>query len=133
LFNPTKSRWPLIWQAAGIMAVFIAITLLLAVNPAHAERRNPMVKLTTNMGDITVELFADKAPESVANFLAYAKDGFYSGTVFHRVIPGFMIQGGGMNKDLHPKATKDPIRNEADNGLKNQKYTLAMARTTGPA
>jgi peptidyl-prolyl cis-trans isomerase B (cyclophilin B) len=132
LFNPTQGLWPLIRQAAGIMAVFIAITLLLAVNPAQAERRNPMVKLTTNMGDITVELFADKAPESVANFLAYAKDGFYGGTVFHRVIPGFMIQGGGMNKDLHPKATKDAIRNEADNGLKNEKYTLAMARTTDP-
>lgn len=120
------------WLAPGILVFLIAFTLILALNPAQAERRNPMVKLTTNMGDITIELFQDKAPESVANFLAYVKDGFYAGTVFHRVIPGFMVQGGGMNKDLHPKPTKDPIRNEADNGLKNQKYTLAMARTPDP-
>lgn len=132
MFNPTLGVRPRFWPAAGIMFVFIALTLFLAGTPAQAERRNPMVKLTTSMGDITIELFADKAPESVANFLAYAKDGFYGGTVFHRVIPGFMIQGGGMNKDLHPKATKDAVRNEADNGLKNEKYTLAMARTTDP-
>lgn len=120
------------WRVTGIMVFLVAFTLILALNPAQAERRNPMVKLTTNMGDITVELFADQAPESVANFLAYVKDGFYAGTVFHRVIPGFMIQGGGMNQDLHPKPTKDSIRNEADNGLKNEKYTLAMARTPDP-
>lgn len=132
MFNPTMGDRPRFWPAAGIMFVFIALTLFLAGTPAQAERRNPMVKLTTSMGDITIELFADKAPESVANFLAYTKDGFYSGTVFHRVIPGFMVQGGGMNKDLHPKATKDAVRNEADNGLKNEKYTLAMARTTDP-
>ena len=120
------------WRTTGIIVFLIAFTLVLAVNPAQAERRNPMVKLTTSMGDITVELFQDQAPESVANFLAYVKDGFYAGTVFHRVIPGFMVQGGGMNKDLHPKPTKDSIRNEADNGLKNEKYTLAMARTPDP-
>lgn len=120
------------WRTTGIIVFLIAFTLILAVNPAQAERRNPMVKLTTSMGDITVELFQEQAPESVANFLAYVKDGFYAGTVFHRVIPGFMVQGGGMNKDLHPKATKDSIRNEADNGLKNEKYTLAMARTPDP-
>jgi len=132
LLIPTFGDRLRFWQAVGIMVFFAAITLILAVNPAQAERHNPMVKLTTSMGDITVELYADKAPESVANFLAYTKDGFFSGTVFHRVIPGFMIQGGGLNKDLHPKATKDPIRNEADNGLKNLKYTLAMARTPDP-
>lgn len=148
--NPTHGHWPRIRQAAGIMAVIIALTFILADSPALAEklkptgkqttsmgaktveRHNPMVKLTTSMGDITVELYPDKAPASVANFLAYAKDGFFGGTVFHRVIPGFMIQGGGLNKDLHPKATKDPVRNEADNGLKNDKYTLAMARTPDP-
>jgi peptidyl-prolyl cis-trans isomerase B (cyclophilin B) len=132
-FGDRLRSWPAPGLTVFCLTVFLTIfTLILAANPAQAERRNPMVKLTTSMGDITVELFEDKAPESVANFLAYVKDGFYAGTVFHRVIPGFMVQGGGMNKDLHPKPTKDQIRNEADNGLKNEKYTLAMARTPDP-
>lgn len=90
------------------------------------------VKLTTNHGDITIELDADKAPVTVANFIDYVKSGHYDGTVFHRVIPGFMIQGGGFASGMQQKATKEEIKNEADNGLKNDKYTIAMARTSAP-
>ena len=81
------------------------------------------------MGTITLELDADKAPETVANFVKYAKDGHYDGTIFHRVIDGFMIQGGGFTKDMNQKKTREPIRNEAMNGLKNKRGTIAMART----
>jgi peptidyl-prolyl cis-trans isomerase B (cyclophilin B) len=84
------------------------------------------------MGEIEVELYEDKAPKSVANFLAYVKDGHYDGTIFHRVINGFMIQGGGFTADMKQKPTKNPVENEADNGLKNEAYTLAMARTQDP-
>jgi peptidyl-prolyl cis-trans isomerase B (cyclophilin B) len=87
------------------------------------------VVMETSMGEITIELNGEKAPVSVANFLAYAREGFFEGTVFHRVIQDFMIQGGGMTADLQPKKTKAPIRNEAHNGLKNERGTLAMART----
>jgi len=90
---------------------------------------NPQVVLETSKGNITLELNLEKAPISVKNFLGYVKDGFYDGTVFHRVIPGFMIQGGGMDAKINEKATKKPIKNEADNGLTNDKYTVAMART----
>jgi peptidyl-prolyl cis-trans isomerase A (cyclophilin A) len=90
---------------------------------------NPMVLMSTSMGDIKIELYPDKAPVTVENFLGYVRDGFYDGTIFHRVIPGFMIQGGGFTPDMNQKPTKDPIKNEADNGLKNDKGTIAMART----
>ncbi|OPZ30509.1 MAG: Peptidyl-prolyl cis-trans isomerase A precursor [Lentisphaerae bacterium ADurb.BinA184] len=90
---------------------------------------NPVVAMKTSMGEIEIELFADKAPLSAANFLKYLESGFYEGTVFHRVIDGFMIQGGGMKADLSRKPTLAPIKNEADNGLKNLRGTLAMART----
>lgn len=93
---------------------------------------NPMVRLETTAGPVTVELFEDKAPQSVANFLQYVDSGFYDGTLFHRVIQGFMIQGGGFDKDGQRKATKAPIQNEADNGLSNSRGTLAMARTGNP-
>lgn len=93
---------------------------------------NPRVKLETNMGDIVIELDAAKAPKTAANFLDYVKDGFYNGTVFHRVMDGFMIQGGGFEPGLKQKPTKAPIDNEANNGLKNDKYTIAMARTNDP-
>lgn len=93
---------------------------------------NPRVKLHTNQGDIIITLNAEKAPKSVENFVAYTKDGFYDGTVFHRVIDGFMIQGGGFEPGMKQKPTKAPIENEANNGLKNDKYTLAMARTSDP-
>ena len=90
------------------------------------------VKLQTNMGDIVLELDAEKAPVTVANFLEYVNSGFYNGVIFHRVIDGFMIQGGGMEPDMNQKETNDPIQNEADNGLSNDAYTIAMARTPNP-
>jgi peptidyl-prolyl cis-trans isomerase B (cyclophilin B) len=91
-----------------------------------------LVKLSTNFGDITLELNAEKAPITVANFLQYVESGFYDGVIFHRVIDGFMIQGGGFNADMQQKKTKDEIKNEADNGLSNDNYTIAMARTSIP-
>lgn len=93
---------------------------------------NPKVLLETSKGNITIELDAKSAPISTENFLGYVRDGFYDGLVFHRVIPNFMIQGGGMNEAMQEKATKAPIRNEANNGLKNMRGTLAMARTNVP-
>lgn len=97
-----------------------------------ADDKNPEVLLETTSGDILLELFPDKAPETVANFLKYVDDGFYDNTIFHRVIPNFMIQGGGMNARMKEKETREPIRNEADNGLKNERGTIAMARTMDP-
>lgn len=94
--------------------------------------KNPRVVISTTKGDMTIELDPDKAPETVKNFLSYVDEGFYAGTVFHRVIPGFMIQGGGHTADLAKKPTKDPIRNEATNGLKNARGTISMARTANP-
>lgn len=91
-----------------------------------------MVKLHTNFGEITLELDAEKAPITVANFLEYVNSGFYNNTVFHRVIDGFMIQGGGFEPGMKQKPTNDNIQNEADNGLKNKAYTVAMARTPNP-
>ncbi|HQT00386.1 MAG: cyclophilin [Hydrogenophilales bacterium 16-64-46] len=91
-----------------------------------------MVKLTTNHGVITLELDAEKAPKTVENFLQYVRDGFFDGTIFHRVIDGFMIQGGGFEPGMTQKPTRDTIENEAANGLKNEAYTIAMARTPNP-
>ena len=91
-----------------------------------------MITLSTNFGNIILELDADKAPITVANFLSYAKNGYYNSTIFHRVIDGFMIQGGGFDDSMTQKATEKPIKNEANNGLKNNKYTIAMARTSIP-
>ncbi len=96
------------------------------------EQANPRVLLSTSHGDITVELDQEKAPITSENFLAYASSGHYDGTVFHRVIPGFMIQGGGFTEDMRQKPTNPPITNEADNGLKNNRGTVAMARTSDP-
>lgn len=93
---------------------------------------NPTIIIHTNMGDIKAELFADKAPKTVKNFLDYANEGFYDHTIFHRVIDGFMIQGGGFTKDFQQKPTKTAVQNEADNGLANMRGTLAMARTSDP-
>lgn len=97
-----------------------------------AGKTSPMIKLETNYGEITLELNAEKAPVTVENFLGYVKSGFYDNTIFHRVINGFMLQGGGFEPGMNQKKTKDPIKNEADNGLKNEKYTIAMARTGEP-
>ena len=92
----------------------------------------PYVELETTMGNIVIELNADKAPNTVANFLDYVKSGHYDGTIFHRVIDGFMVQGGGMDANMKEKTTNAPIQNEADNGLKNEVGTIAMARTSDP-
>lgn len=88
-----------------------------------------MVIFSTSLGDITIELFDEKAPITAANFLQYVDEGFFNGTIFHRVIPGFVIQGGGHTEDMRPKSTRPPIKNEADNGEKNLRGTLSMART----
>jgi peptidyl-prolyl cis-trans isomerase B (cyclophilin B) len=99
-----------------------------------AAKGNPMVVLSTSMGDIKIELFADKAPVTVQNFLDYVKAGYYDGTIFHRVIPGFMVQGGGLTPDMQDKrqGQKAAIKNESSNGLKNDTGTVAMARTSAP-
>ena len=107
--------------------VICGLAAILTAPPAAAQ--NPVVVIETSLGSITAELDRRAAPVSVANFLAYAESGFYDGTVFHRVIRGFMIQGGGMTADLERKETRAPIRNEATNGLSNDRGTLAMART----
>jgi cyclophilin family peptidyl-prolyl cis-trans isomerase len=96
------------------------------------EEPKTTVLITTNMGTIEVELFPDKAPETVRNFLQYVHDGFYDGTIFHRVVPRFVIQGGGMTPDMRRKSTRPPIANEANNGLSNVRGTIAMARTSDP-
>ena len=99
--------------------------------PIQGETKggNPMVIMSTSLGDIKMELYQDKAPITVQNFLSYVNDGFFDGTIFHRVIPNFMVQGGGLTQDMQQKPTKAPIKNEADNGLKNDVGTIAMART----
>jgi len=94
------------------------------------EEKNPVVIMETSMGTVKIELFKDKAPISVRNFLSYVKDAYYDGTIFHRVIKTFMVQGGGLDADMQPKKTKFAIKNEATNGLKNTRGTLAMARTS---
>ncbi len=91
-----------------------------------------MIKLETSMGDIFLELDEQKAPKTTENFKTYVKEGHYDGTIFHRVIDGFMVQGGGMSADMEEKSTREPIQNEADNGLTNDPYTVAMARTMDP-
>jgi peptidyl-prolyl cis-trans isomerase A (cyclophilin A) len=106
------------------------LTALVLCLPVWATQ--PTVKMKTNYGTITIELFPDKAPKTVTNFLQYVKDGFYDGTIFHRVIDGFMIQGGGMDRAMKEKPTRAPVENEAQNGLKNQIGTVAMARTSDP-
>ena len=109
----------------------IALTAIFSVANVHAQTA-PKVKLTTSMGDIVVQLDPAKAPKTVENFLAYVNDKHYDGTVFHRVMDGFMIQGGGFTADMQQKPTKPPIALEANNGLKNDTYTIAMARTGNP-
>src|ERR1700688_575739 len=91
---------------------------------------NLMIRFETSLGDFTIELLEKEAPESVANFTRYIDDGFFDGTIFHRIVPGFVIQGGGFTEDMSQKRTKPPVKNEADNGLKNSRGTLSMARTS---
>ena len=107
----------------------LILGLLLSLNIYAA---NPMVEMKTNLGNITLELYPEQSPKTVENFLKYVKGGFYKGTVFHRVIDNFMIQGGGFDTRLREKETFFPIQNEAANGLKNEIYTIAMARTANP-
>ncbi|MDT8283107.1 MAG: peptidylprolyl isomerase [Gammaproteobacteria bacterium] len=113
-----------------ILISIAAITL--AFQLQFAQAANPTVKVETNKGTMVIELYPDKAPKTVANFLSYVHDGAYDGTIFHRVIKDFMNQGGGFTADYKKVDTKEPIQNEADNGLKNLKYTVAMARTGEP-
>lgn len=113
-----------------MIRVFSTLCLLLLACQCFAA--NPKVRLETDLGKITVEVFADKAPITAENFLAYVDEGFYNGTIFHRVIPGFVVQGGGFTFDFVKKPTRDPIANEANNGLKNYYGTLSMARTSDP-
>ena len=110
--------------------LYLLAAILVASLPAWAA--NPLVEIKTNQGRIVAEIFADKAPKTAANFLQYAKGGFFDGTIFHRVIDGFMIQGGGFTADMKQKETRPPVENEAGNGLKNSAGTLAMARTNDP-
>jgi len=110
--------------------LWAVLALLSWVSVSHAA--NPIVKLETNKGAIVLELAADKAPNTVENFLRYVNEGFYQDTIFHRVIDNFMIQGGGFTADFVQKPTHEPIANEADNGLKNDRGTIAMARTADP-
>ena len=119
------NRWTLVFLLA-----LVALSL-----PAQGTEKNvahPRVELNTSMGTIVVELYPDRAPQTVANFLTYVDAGFYDGTIFHRVIPKFMIQGGGFTSDMRQKSSRSPITNEADNRLKNERGTMAMARTPNP-
>lgn len=121
-----------------ILSLFMFLPALASAQPAESTPSNPFEKelptviIHTSKGDIKIELYDDQAPVTVKNFLDYARKGYYDGTVFHRVIPGFMIQGGGFDAELTPKPTEAPIKNEADNGLTNERGTLAMARTNDP-
>jgi cyclophilin family peptidyl-prolyl cis-trans isomerase len=113
-------------------ALFAVTLTLLAQAPAPAQDKNPVVVMDTSLGAIKIELFEKKAPITVKNFLQYVDDKFYDGTIFHRVIPNFMVQGGGMEAGLREKKTRERIKNEGGNGLLNEKGTLAMARTPDP-
>lgn len=113
---------------AALLSALLLAAPAAAQNPPSSPS-NPLVVLETSMGNITVELYKDRAPISVENFLQYANEGFYDGTIFHRVIRGFMVQAGGFTADMSQKKTREPIRNEATNRLRNLRGTLAMART----
>lgn len=114
------------------LGLFFILFLMMTGCNAMNETTNPSITMKTNKGDVVIELYQDKAPKTVANILKYVEEGFYNGTVFHRVIPGFMIQGGGFTEDMSQKKTHAPVENEANNGLKNDVGTVAMARTPDP-
>ena len=118
-----------LWRVALVGLVILGIGL---GGVRAGGKGNPTVLLSTSMGDIKLELYSDKAPITAQNFLDYVKAGYYNGTIFHRVIPGFMIQGGGFEPGLRQKPTKGQIKNESANGLANKRGTLAMARTNSP-
>ena len=114
------------------LLAILALSLTLNAHASEPQASRPQVEIKTSLGRVVVELYPDKAPKTVDNFLRYVKDGYYKGTVFHRVIPGFMIQGGGFDKAFRQKPTRQPVENEAGNGLKNETGTIAMARTSDP-
>ncbi|GIW40251.1 MAG: peptidyl-prolyl cis-trans isomerase [Candidatus Binatia bacterium] len=125
--------------AGGLVGRVVLLALLsLAVSaPAGTaessrKEKHPVVRMKTSMGEIEIELYPDKAPKTVENFLRYVREGFYDGTIFHRVVPNFVVQGGGYDAEMHRKPTHGAIPNEADNGLGNEKGTIAMARTSDP-
>jgi cyclophilin family peptidyl-prolyl cis-trans isomerase len=124
----SNSRRTFIHRVAALSAALSLATLIQGAQAAQ----NPQVTLKTNMGDIVLELYPEKAPKTVANFLKTVKSGHYNGTVFHRVINNFMIQGGGFDKAMNQKPTTGTVQNEANNGLKNEAYSVAMARTSDP-
>jgi len=113
------------------LMLFLTTTFSFATENTMSDTQTK-VKLTTSLGEIVIQLNSEKAPISAENFLTYVKEGFYTGTIFHRIIPGFMAQGGGFDTDFNQKTVHAPIKNEADNGLKNTRGTLAMARTPDP-
>ena len=115
-----------------LVSVLTICSLLIFAGSAIAEDINPKVVFETSKGKIVLELYPDNAPETVKNFLNYIDSKYYDGTIFHRVIPNFMIQGGGFTPDMQRKPTQDPVKNEADTGLKNDRGTIAMARTGNP-
>jgi peptidyl-prolyl cis-trans isomerase B (cyclophilin B) len=115
-----------------IRLLVAALSVTLCALSFNAQAQNPQVEMRTSMGTIVLELQPENAPETVKNFLQYVKDGFYNGTIFHRVIADFMIQGGGFTADMQQKKTRDAIKHEGGNGLKNQVGTIAMARTADP-
>ena len=125
-------RYFRLFMALGLVLALAAPGLAQSAPASPAQAGKTLVKLETTKGDIVIELFKDKAPLSVGSFLANVKSGHYNGTVFHRVINGFMIQGGGFDANMREKPTGQAIKNEADNGLKNALYTVAMARTSNP-
>ena len=118
--------------SSGLLAAILSLSMCVAQAQSDDQAENPRVLMKTTDGDITIELFADKSPITVENFLQYVDDGHYDGTVFHRVISNFMIQGGGFDTELKEKPTRDPIVNESKNKLHNTRGTLAMARTSDP-
>lgn len=119
-------------QIKNTLILLLSLVVLCSFTTVIAGDAEPRVRISTTAGDIVLELNATRAPKSVENFLAYAKDGFYEGTIFHRVISNFMIQGGGFTKDFQKKSPRSPIKNEANNGLQNARGTIAMARTNDP-
>ena len=115
-----------------LRTLLATLTLFISFVSFHAQAQNPQVEMRTSMGTIVLELYPENAPETVKNFVQYVRDGFYNGTVFHRVIADFMVQGGGFTADLQQKKPRDPIKHEGGNGLTNQVGTIAMARTADP-
>jgi peptidyl-prolyl cis-trans isomerase A (cyclophilin A) len=118
--------------SCAFAALFLSFIAVSAQSQDAQAVKSPQVSMKTSMGEIIIELYPDKAPKTVENFLAYAKDGFYNGTIFHRVINNFMIQGGGMTRNLEAKRTRAPIQIESQNGLKNKAGMVSMARTSQP-